>query len=337
MPEVLSSVTSSLAKGGVAPVFGAASRERARSSANSTTRTIAVIPVIGPIVQRPSWLMAWLGGTSTQQVRQALAEAMADDAVVQVLLIFDCPGGSVYGLAELADEINQAKKAKPITGYADSLSASGGYWLMSQCTECWVTPGGEVGSIGVWMAHEDCSKAFEELGIKTTLISAGKNKVEGNPYEPLDPDAQGFMQSRVDDYYGMFTRHVARGRNVGVDSVRRGMGEGRVLGASQALAEKMVDGIAALPEVLKRMTARAPAARQNAASGRTPHRADNPRLLGLERDLRLLELGAAAPPDEVVAARGRRERELMRLDIEEAAADRLLSPARAELERIARS
>jgi signal peptide peptidase SppA len=234
---------------------------------------IAVIPIYGTIVQRAGMMTEWCGGTSTQQISAALAAAMADDTVGQILMEFDSPGGSVYGVSELGDEINQAKKTKPITGFANSLSASASYWLMSQCSECWVTPGGEVGSIGVWMAHEDWSKALEESGVKTTLISAGKNKVEGNPYEPLNADAQGFMQSRVNDYYGAFTKAVARGRNVGVDQVRSGMGEGRVLGADQALAEKMVDGVAPLGEVVRRMqrTAR----QSSSARGRSAQSARN--------------------------------------------------------------
>jgi ClpP class serine protease len=62
--------------------------------------------------------------------------------------------------------------------------------------ELYVTPGGEVGSIGVWQAHFDYTQALGAEGVAPTLISAGKYKVEGNPYAPLDAEAQGFMQSR---------------------------------------------------------------------------------------------------------------------------------------------
>jgi hypothetical protein len=53
--------------------------------------------------------------------------------------------------------------------------------------------------IGVWQAHFDYSQDIAAEGIQPTPISAGKYKVEGNPYAPLDEEAQGFMQSRVDD------------------------------------------------------------------------------------------------------------------------------------------
>ena len=105
----------------------------------------------------------------------------------------------------------------------------------------------------MWQAHQDYSKAMDEAGVKTTLISAGKFKVEGNPYAPLDEEAQGFMQSRVDDYYAAFTKAVAKGRGVPISQVRDGMGQGRVLGADAALASSMVDGIATFEDVVKKM------------------------------------------------------------------------------------
>ena len=158
-----------------------------------------------------------------------------------------------HRLAELATEIVKARAQKPVVAVANSLAASAAYWIGCSAGEFYVTPGGEVGSIGVWQAHFDYSKALEEEGVKPTLISAGKFKVEGNPYVPLDPEAQAFMQSRVDDYYNAFIKAVAKGRGVSVADVRDGMGEGRVLGADAALAAKMVDGIATFDDVLAKM------------------------------------------------------------------------------------
>jgi signal peptide peptidase SppA len=208
---------------------------------------------VGTITQRAGMMTDWCGGTSTQQISTALADALRDETVGQILMEFDTPGGSVFGVSELGDEIQTATKTKPVIGVANSLSASAGYWLMSQCSEAYVTPGGEVGSIGVWMAHEDWSKAMAESGVVTTMVSAGKFKVEGNPYEPLGEDARAFMQARVDDYYGAFVKAVARGRGAGVQQVRDGMGQGRVLGADEALAQGMVDGVAPLADVVRRM------------------------------------------------------------------------------------
>ncbi|WP_287708926.1 S49 family peptidase [Accumulibacter sp.] len=136
---------------------------------------------------------------------------------------------------------------------AISLAASAACWIGGLAFKFYVTPGGEVGSIGVWQAHFDYAQAFAAAGITPTLISAGKYKVEGNPYAPLDEEAQGFMQSRVDDYLASFTKAVARGSGVPIAQVREGMGQGRVLGAEAAQAQGMVDGVAKFDEVVGKM------------------------------------------------------------------------------------
>jgi len=228
---------------------------------------VAVIQVYGPIAQRTSMMNICDGGSSTQAISQALRQANADESIGAIVLDIDSPGGSVYGVAELAAEIRAS--AKPVTAIANSLAASAAYWIGTAASEFFVTPGGEVGSIGVWMAHEDVSKAIADAGINVTLISAGKYKVEGNPYEALSDEARSFMQSRTDDYYGAFTRDVAKGRNVSVDQVRSGMGQGRVLGASQAKAENMVDGIMTFDQLIRHVQKSAkPAASRNALSAR---------------------------------------------------------------------
>lgn len=228
---------------------------RKQFAASSSGSGIAVLPLYGVVTQRGNMVddISGPGSSSTQQFTAALRQVLADDTVGQILIDIDSPGGSVYGVAELASEIIKARAQKPVIAVANSLAASAAYWIGCSASEFYVTPGGEVGSIGVWQAHFDYSKALEEEGVKPTLISAGKYKVEGNPYVPLVAEAQAFMQSRVDDYYNAFIKAVAKGRNVPIADVRSGMGEGRVLGADAALAQNMVDGIATFDEVLSKM------------------------------------------------------------------------------------
>ena len=230
--------------------------ERKASLPASGGSGIAVLPLYGVVTQRGNMVddVSGPGSTSTQKFSSALRQVMADESVGQILIDIDSPGGSVYGVAELADEIYRARSQKPVIALANSLAASAAYWVGSAASEFYVTPGGEVGSIGVWQAHFDYSEAFASEGVKPTLISAGKYKVEGNPYAPLDEEALGFMQSRVDEYYTAFTKAVAKGRGVSLSDVRDGMGQGRVLGADTALEQRMVDGVMTFDELLKKMS-----------------------------------------------------------------------------------
>jgi signal peptide peptidase SppA len=235
-------------------------REARRQTATSVSGGgIAVLPLYGVITQRGNMIedVSGPGSVSTQKFASALRQALADESVSQILIDIDSPGGSVYGVAELADEIVAARAQKPIIAIANSLAASAAYWIGCSASEFYVTPGGEVGSIGVWQAHFDYSQALAAEGVTPTLISAGTYKVEGNPYAPLEPEAQAFMQSRVDDYFLAFSKAVAKGRGVPIAQVRNGMGQGRVLGADAALEQNMVDGIVTLDEAIRKMLVKA--------------------------------------------------------------------------------
>ena len=269
---VLASVVQRWALGGAAATAdlaaveeSAAAFEARRTSAAQVQGGTAVIPVYGVITQRAAMFSEVSGMCSAETVSAQLRSALADDSVASILLDIDSPGGAVAGVQELADEIFAARGKKPITALANSLAASAAYWIGSQASDFRVIPSGQVGSIGVYGAHEDYSKAMEAAGVKVTLVSAGKFKTEGAPYEPLGADARAHMQEMVDAYYASFTRAVARGRGVAVGAVREGMGEGRCLVAGAAKDCGMVDAVSTYAETLRAM-ARRPS--RNAANAR---------------------------------------------------------------------
>ncbi len=266
MPERLSAVATVLARWSqntpaTVDVLAGIDADKVTREARRQTATvasgggIAVLPLYGVVTQRGNMVddVSGPGSVSTQRFAAALRQALADESVSQILIDIDSPGGSVYGVAELADEIVAARAQKPIIAIANSLAASAAYWIGCSASEFYVTPGGEVGSIGVWQAHFDYSQALAAEGVTPTLISAGKYKVESNPYAPLDAEAQAFMQSRVDDYFLAFCKGVARGRGVPIAQVRNGMGQGRLLGAEVAHSVSMIDGLATLDEVIQKM------------------------------------------------------------------------------------
>lgn len=274
MPERMAAYAAVLAgryAGSMAPAEPAAEAQAeavaAAGAANGARQGgIAVIPVFGAMVEWPHQIDMCDGGTSTYKVARALGDAEADETIGQILMVFGTPGGSVYGTSELGDTINRVKTKKPVIGVAQSLAASAGYWALSQCSEAYCSPGGEVGSIGVYSGHEDISKALEMAGIKIELFSAGEFKTEGHPFGPMSEEAKAYQKQRAQDYYAMFTAAVAKGRGVPVDSVRNGMGQGRVLGAKAALSENMIDGIATMDEVLRKMQRAAKPARSGRAA-----------------------------------------------------------------------
>ncbi|MFL5328392.1 MAG: S49 family peptidase [Gemmataceae bacterium] len=205
---------------------------------------VAVIPIQGMIMQKDDWYFC----CSTERLGQALDQAIADPAVDCIVLDCYSPGGSVYGVPELAAKI--AACPKRVVAVANPLSASAAYWICSAADEFVLTPSGHVGSIGVYWLHSDLSRMFNDVGVTNTLVFAGKYKVEGNPYQPLGDEAKAALQADVDHVYTMFVQAVAVNRNTTPEKVQSGYGEGRIVNSSQAVELGLVDRIATFEEVL---------------------------------------------------------------------------------------
>lgn len=264
-----------------------AARRRAGGEASAQQpNTIAVLPVSGVIGHRAHLVEDSSSGvgTSTEILGAHFRRLVADPNVGAIVFDHDSPGGSVYGVGELSDQIHAARGAKPMVAVVNSLSASASYWLASAADEIVITPGGEAGSIGVWTAHQDWSKYYEQKGIKTTLLSAGKYKVEGHPYAPLGDEAQAAIQDGVDKYYGMFVEHVARNRGDSAKNVRAGYGEGRVLVARDAVEAKLANRVGTMDQVVAELQAKLGGSAGGARGARARSRAD------AERELRLASL-----------------------------------------------
>lgn len=151
---------------------------------------------------------------------------------------------------------------------SNTLMASAAYDLAAQADEVVASPSSLTGSIGVWMAHVDLTGALEAEGIKVKLISAGKYKTLGTPYEPLSAEHEARLQAMVDVYYQGFLSRVARGRGTTAAAVKSGFGEGDVLTASAAKAAGLVDKVATLEQTLARFGAAVTSAPMRAAAQR---------------------------------------------------------------------
>ncbi len=217
---------------------------------------IAVLPLFGVIEHRANSLGAISGATSTERFAGRFRQALADPNITGIVIDIDSPGGVVNGADELSAEIHAARGTKPIVAVANSQMASAAFWIGSAAGEVVAIPTGEVGSIGVLAVHTESSKRDELEGIKRTVISAGKHKTEINPFEPLSEEAREHIQERIDGFFGMFTRRVARNRGKSVKDVVNGFGQGRLVGAKEALAEGMIDRIQTIEQVFRSMGGR---------------------------------------------------------------------------------
>lgn len=229
--------------------------QKGRRSGNS----VAVIPVYGVLSPRAELFSQSSGGTAYESISRSLRAALADDEFGSILFDIDSPGGSVQGLEELAQEIRESRGIKPMTAISRYQMASAAYYLGSQADEVVVSPSGEAGSIGVIYAHEDLSGALEKEGVKTTLITHGKHKGEGNKFEPLTEEARAEIQAHANHYGAMFEKAVSLGRGIPVKTVQDNFGAGRMFTAENSVKAGLADRVEVFDDTISRLAHKATA------------------------------------------------------------------------------
>lgn len=215
--------------------------------------SVAVLPLFGSIFPRANMMTEMSGATSAERFGAQFASLVNDPEVGSIVLDVNSPGGQVYGIEELSRQIFDARGKKPVVAVANHMMASAAYWIGTAAEEVVVTPSSDVGSIGVFAVHQDMSAALMQEGIKLSFISAGKHKIETNPYQPLSEEARAAIQKSVNEAYDAFIGAIARNRGMDATAVRSGFGEGRLVSARQAVASGMADRVGTLEETINHL------------------------------------------------------------------------------------
>lgn len=201
----------------------------------------AIIMMSGPMMKGSS---SFGDNCDTVATRRRVRAAANDPAVERIILVMDSPGGSVFGTADLAEDVRKAAELKPVIAYIEDLCASACYWVASQCTEIIASPNAlAIGSIGVYTVFWDDSKMFEAAGIKPILISSGGEK--GKPCRglPIEDETVASAQDFILQIYERFVETVCEGRNLATEGVLS-IADGRVYTAQEALGFGLVDRLA---------------------------------------------------------------------------------------------
>ncbi|MCX5513428.1 peptidase S46 [Kaistia algarum] len=225
---------------------------------------VAVIPVIGALVDRGAWLGQDMstGQTSYEGIKYQLDAALADARATSILLDISSPGGEGVGAFEAAAAVRRAASQKRVVAVVNGMAASAAYAIASGASEIVTTPSGISGSIGVVMVHADYSRQMDKAGVTPTMIFAGAHKVDGNPFEPLPEAVREDMQRWVDGFYDQFVETVAAGRRALSPAMIRAT-EAKMFLGSEAVDLGLVDRIGTFEDVLSELATRA-------TSGRSP-------------------------------------------------------------------
>lgn len=221
--------------------------ERAYSRANmlpfDMIENVAIIPVEGSLVHKGAWLGNSSGETSYQGLQAQIAMARKSNQVRGVVFEYDSYGGEVNGGFETARDIALLSKEKPTISILTDWAYSAGYLLASQSRQIVMPRYGGTGSIGVIMIHADYSQQLENEGIKLTIVRSGRNKADGNPFEPLNADVAEKWQAQADTIRQEFAAVVAQGRKNRITKAKALATEAGVYDANEAVAMGLADAV----------------------------------------------------------------------------------------------
>lgn len=179
---------------------------------------------------------------NTIAIRQAVRMAAEAKDVRGIFLMIDSPGGTVAGTADLADDVRDAARIKPLRVHADDLIASAALWAGVAAERITASRTTEIGSIGTMLVIEDLSRAAEESGVEVIVISTGAMKGAGAPGTEITSEQREMFQQRVDNLNTHFLSAVSDGRRLRGDRLEA-VSDGRVFIAEQARELGLIDDI----------------------------------------------------------------------------------------------
>ena len=199
---------------------------------------VGIVPIVGVIGKGLSPLEKIMGAVDVNDVSAAIDAFAANPEVEKVALQISSPGGTVTGVEELANKVRNLDK--PTLAYTDSEMASAAYWIASAADRVVASPSSTVGSVGVYIAIPDYSKAAEMQGIKMVVIKSGKFKGAGIEGTSLNEDQISNLQASVDTIHAEFKEAVNMKRKM----VKAEAMEGQTFSGKQAAAQGLVTGLA---------------------------------------------------------------------------------------------
>ena len=208
----------------------------------------ALLSITGPMI-KPTWAADY-GYASTSASTAAVNAILADDEIEEALIIFDTPGGSVDGLADLGDAIAALAEKKLVVAQVDGMLASAGYYAASQATEIRAGRMDMIGSIGVRMVLVDTSKLYGDMGVKVIPIDTGEHKSAGLQGTEITESQQAEFQRIVDGYMADFKAMVQSGRGLS-DKQFQAVSTGAIWHAQAAMQMGLIDKIQSTQDTIK--------------------------------------------------------------------------------------
>jgi len=209
-----------------------------------TPNGVGLIAIEGTLIHKGGWVGSYSGETSYQGLALQVAEARSDASIKAVVFEIDSFGGQVSGCDDLGADIRALSAEKPTIAICTDHAFSAAYWLAAQCRQIIVPEAGGVGSIGVIWMHTNFEKALEKAGVEISILTAGDNKADGNPYEALPDAVREDILGELEVVRQQFAGSVAAGRGKRLTAKQALATEAKCFPGQSAVEAGLADAIA---------------------------------------------------------------------------------------------
>jgi protease-4 len=194
------------------------------------------------------------GGPSvgSDTIVAAFQKAEKDPTVKAIVLRVDSPGGSALASDVMWRQITLCKK--PVVCSMGDVAASGGYYIAMPCKKIFAEPGTITGSIGVFGMKLVTEKLEGWAGLKTEVITRGKNTGVNSMTFPWSASERTAMEEYIEGVYDQFTSKAVAGRNAAGQKMSKEdllkLAGGRVWTGRQAKENGLVDELGTLDDAI---------------------------------------------------------------------------------------
>jgi protease IV len=225
----------------------------AKKPKESKNSKIAVIYAIGGIASGKGGYSPLMGSSlGSDTIVEAIRTADSNPTVKAIVLRIDSPGGSALASDMIWRALTQCKK--PVIASMGDVAASGGYYIAAGCKTIVAEPGTITGSIGVFGMKFVTGGLEEMVGMKTEVISRGKNSGANSMTFPWTEGERKAMTETIEDVYSTFLDKALAGRKMAGKNMSREelkkLAGGRVWTGRQTKANGLVDQLGTLDDAI---------------------------------------------------------------------------------------
>ncbi|MHC4619041.1 MAG: signal peptide peptidase SppA [Planctomycetota bacterium] len=204
---------------------------------------IAVIDVDGVMANRQRAGLLGSGDNPVSLFVEKVDKARRDRDVKAVVLRLNSPGGTVAASDIMYHRLQEFKKKsrKPVVACMLDVAASGAYYLACGCDGIVAQPTTITGSIGTIVQTVSFEGTMRKLGIKAVAIKSGNLKDMASPLRDLSEEERAVLQGIITEFYEQFVQVVDKGRKGLAEEKVRGLADGRVYTAQEALDNGLID------------------------------------------------------------------------------------------------